>query len=343
MGNFMAKMNKIQQIRFSAGLILVGLILAVIGGIFFFSPKDDLIETTAEIMEIQEEYDAAADMTSLFAWVRYTVDGVEYEGSVGCSSSDKTGDTMEIAYRANDPGTPMNTGGNVISLVIAALGLLAAVFGITKLVKVLKTKTSDMNPMDKVDRSKASPETVEAIRNNTEEEKEYYFHYCGKLNQSYVMETPGRMPVYKADCIKFPMLKPYTYDFVNCLTGETKTHEVTHTTTVRYNSGSGPLTGFMVPACSAFDVDGENVWECIGKNGYSMESHLDGIKMNFDILHYGVKVGELKLAGTNILKDGADSKLGEIPGTGLYRVFCKESDIPMAFLCAFCVSRVEFF
>ena len=42
------------------------------------------------------------------------------------------------------------------------------------------------------------------------------------------------------------------------------------------------------------------------------------------------------------LKD-KDTALGNVPGTGLFKIYCKESDIEMVFFSAFVLSKVKFY
>ena len=113
--------------------------------------------------------------------------------------------------------------------------------------------------------------------------------------------------------------------------------------TKRYGSGSGSFSLSTVSA-SEFKIDDVNNWDYLAKLGYSVEPQRDGIKLNFDVLHYGVPVARLEAAGVNILKDDKKSVLGDkLPATGLFKVSCKDSDLEGVFAACFCVSRVEFY
>ena len=333
--------QKGSKLIFFIGLLLVGIIFTAIAGYLIFAPNDN-VETEATVIDIMSEYDISNESTVYFATVKYSVDGKEYSGKVGCSSSTKVGDTMKIAYDPSNPGVPSNVAG-AIKYVFFGIGIVAVLVGLVMTVKTAKKKSEDMNYFDKVDKSNIDPAMVEEIKNNPEPTKEYYFHWRGKLNQSYILETPDRQPICEANCEKITLAKPFIFEFVDHISGRKKTCEVTHTLTSRYGVGDGNFS-FSIPNSSSFKIDGENNWVYLGKKGYSVEPHLDGIKLNFDVLHLGVKVAELKAAGANILKDGEGSKLGEaLPATGLFKVYCKESDIPMVFMACFCASRVEFF
>ena len=92
---------------------------------------------------------------------------------------------------------------------------------------------------------------------------------------------------------------------------------------------------------SNFKIDDVNVWDILGNGGYSMEPHLNGFKSYFDIFKYGVAVAKIELAGTKAYKENASKILGDIPIKGMFKVYSKDSDIDMVFLCAFILSKVD--
>ncbi len=94
---------------------------------------------------------------------------------------------------------------------------------------------------------------------------------------------------------------------------------------------------------SNFKIDDVNVWDILGNGGYSMEPHLNGFKSYFDIFKYGVAVAKIELAGTKAYKENASKILGDIPIKGMFKVYSKDSDIDMVFLCAFILSKVDLF
>lgn len=179
-------------------------------------------------------------------------------------------------------------------------------------------------------------------QNEYETMRDYYFHWTGKLNQSYVLETPAREAVYEAICDHIGVLRPYRYTFINRKTGTSRQHKVSHTVTTGSGNGMEDSSFFIVES-SRFKIDDVDNWEYLNSLGYSVEPKRSGIRLNFDVLHHGVPVAFLEAAGVNILKDGAKNPLGDkLPGTGLYKVSCMDADLEAVFMACFCVSRVEF-
>ena len=111
--------------------------------------------------------------------------------------------------------------------------------------------------------------------------------------------------------------------------------------------GNGIIYGvtrvYSFVTSSNFKIDDVNVWDILGKEGYSLEPHFNGLKSYFDISKYGVKVAKIELAGTKAYKENANKLLGDMPIKGMFKVYAKESDIDMVFLCAFILSKVDLF
>lgn len=330
--------RKYQQLTFFIGLLIVGVVFSIVGVISLKEPKIDGIEVEAKIVNIEEEKtgeDAdGLDTYDYHVYVDYTdKDGVEHSNveSYKYSSSMKVGDTINVEYNPENPEEIVHQSliGDIIFIIV---GLVCVIVSIVKIVKTIKNK--NINEYNQVDMSKVTEGQIESIKNNKEEEKEYYFHFTGKLNQSYIMETPNRYTIYEAKCEKMGVVKDAEFTFINHITGEETKHLVGHTVEVSYND--------FITSSNA-KIDGVNVWKTIGEKGYSLEPHLNGLKTYFDVLHYGVRVGKIELAGTNILKEGKTSKLGEIPGVGLFKIYAKESDIDIIFFCGFVLSKVKFY
>ncbi len=335
---FMNKLKKYQKLRFAAGLILAGLLFTVIGAVLLSKPQKELLPVEAEVISVRSEQAAGEEQRQYFAAVRYTVDGKSYESEIGCGSTVNKGDQLSLFYDPDQPEDLSTTDSNVILYVITALGAAALAYGIYQLVKTLKTKSDELDQLDRVREENVTEEQRASVLQNTQPEREYYFHFCGKLNQSYVMETPEREEICRADCEKITLVKPTLFTFRDLRTGEVRPVEVSHTVTSRYGSGS-----FSLPVKSDFSMDGVNVWDVLAEQGYSLEMGLKGIKMNFQLKRYGIPVGRLEAAGANILRDDKQYALGDaLPGNGLYKVWCKDDDVAMAFVACFAVSRAEF-
>lgn len=224
----------------------------------------------------------------------------------------------------------------MMPVIFLGIGVVAAVVAVVLLVFAIKDKG---DKLQQVDMSKYSKEEIDAVADSNEAVNDYYFHFEGKLNQSYILETKDRKPVVTMHCDKVGVVGKFKFTFKNELTGKVTEYEVGHTVTSRSGNGS-----VMVPSKSSFKVNGQDVFKLIGSMGYSIISKIEGFKLNFDIAHLGTVVGSLVAGGVNAMNDDKKyGSLGNLPTKGVFSVKAKESDLDAVALIAFAVSRVEFF
>lgn len=336
--NILSKLRKYAKIRTLIGLFLIGVLFLVIGTFALKAPKGEKLTAEATIDRIVEE--RFGDETNYTVYLSFTdANGVRHEDlEYGAYSSGmEEGGTVTIEYEAENPEAISTPDGEFIPYIILAVGAIALIASVILGIKAVKTSADDFNELDRV---KADPQQAEAIKNSNEPMSEYYFHFTGKMNQSYIMETPQRTPVFEAICDKIGVVSDYEYTFKNHQTGVSRPCKVSHTLT----QSNGIGMGFSIATASAFKIEGKRNWDYLGELGYSIEPGIRGIKLNFDLYHYGVKVGNLEAAGVNILSDDKQYRLGDaIPGKGLYKVTCRPSDIEGAFFACFSAARTELF
>lgn len=329
--------GKIARLRFAIGLFVVGVIMAVLGGVVLSTSKGNVQYEPVEAT-ITHVYDVSSvDENKYDVEVEYYVDGVKYGGPT-MSEYSTVGDKFTVYYNVESPknfATSYTANPNLLPIVILIIGGVAIVGGVVLFVKGIKAPKDQLS---QVDMSKFSKEEIDAVANNKEPLKEYYFHFNGKLNQSYVLETTDRKPVVTMNCDKIGILSKFKFTFKNELTGKETNYEVGHTTTV--SSGAGSL---MIPCKSTFKVNGQDVLKLIASMGYSIVSKIEGLKLNFDICHLGVVVASLEAGGVNIAKGKDHGTLGNLPTQGVFTVKAKETDLDAIALIAFAVSRIEFF
>jgi len=236
------------------------------------------------------------------------------------------------------PGTWTTDSSPLTSILTGVIGVVAIVIAVIKLRKVFTTSLEEENYFNKVNTASVDPSVVEAIRKSDSPVIDCYFHYCGKLNQSYILETTDRQPVVEINCDKMGIVNDFIFTFKDHLTGKEFSSKVSHTVTSSYGSDN-----FSLVDSSYFKIDGQVIWDYIAEMGYSVEPYPDPVAFSYRIRHYGVEVTELKAAGTNILPqyEGKEG-LRDMPlGGGLFKVSCREEDAFAVAMIAFAVSRVQ--
>ncbi|GEM_PF-3467625 len=337
--------RKISTIRTYIGFLIVGLVFAAVAGWMIYQRAQvETYPVQATIQEIYVETDAEGDndYTVILDYKdKYNVahNGVAYHGF---QTGWHKGDVIEINVDVNDPENIYASGESTLIYILLVVGLGCAAWAIYGIVKAGKTKLEDMNEFDRVKKEEITPEQIEAIKNDDSPENEYYFHYTGKLGQSYVLETPSRSEQFLGRCDKMGFGFPSTYTFENCRTGSQKTSKVSATVTTRNGSGNGIGSSTVyITESSYFKIDGVKCWDVIGQLGYSFEPHLNGLHYSMTVFRYGVEVGTIDAAGSNILRDDKQYKLGNLPAKGLYVVHCRETDLEGFFMICFAMARTE--
>lgn len=341
--NFLDKLRKVQKVRFYLGLIIVGLFFLVIAVMILRAPDAELVPAEATIVEIEEGYDEMEKATTYTVYIDYEAEGNSYKHvqAPSYSSSMKVGDSMEVFYDAEDPELLSSTDSDLIVYVILAVGVLALAYGLIKVVSAVKQPAEELNEYDRVDMSKVTQAEIDEVRNSDEEKSEYFFHYAGKMNQGFVFEDKEKRTVYEARLDKFSLLKESDYTFINHLTLASRPVKIGKVISTSVGSGN---FGYRTPISSAFKIDGVNNWDYLAERGYGFDFSLKGIKPCFDVKHFGVSVAYIETAGTNIMRgEEQQSRIGDLPVNGFFRVQCRNSDIDDVFMVCVSIAKAIFY
>ncbi len=326
------------KLEYAVTLLIIGVIFIVLALIVILSPKKELISAEGVITNIESFEDLSGE-TQNQVFVSFTdPSGILHENIPypAYNSGMSVGNSVEVLCRSDSCEEIEAPMGKIVPFVFLLIGCAAAAFSLRQIVN--RKKDPSFSPFEASPSTENPAPSVNEL-NKDESVKEYYFHWTGKMNQSYILETPAREPIFEAICEQIELLKPSRYTFANRITGESRTRMISHTATTRYGKSH-----FTLVDASAFEIDGVNNWEFLHDLGYELVPRRNGIRLNFVVMKAGIAVASLEAAGTNILKDDAKNPIGDaLPGPGLYRVSCKENDIEGVFYACFCASRVEFY
>ncbi len=328
-------LRKYHKLQFALVALLVGIVFIVVSIISFGNLNKKKVEVTATITSIDVITIEEADTT-------YNV-YVTYKDAQGKTYNDvlypthqpnmKVGDTVTAYYDAEKPDTLLSNN-KFLPYIFLILGIVSVALAIFLTITTFKVSVKDANELDQVKDEQLTEENKQKVLDSANEpENVYYFHFTGKLNQSYVMETNDKKPVMEANCDKIGIVTKFKFTFVNHLTGKETPHEVSHTTTTSYDNFTDK---------SYFKIDGVNCWQYIAKEGYSLDADFkDLTHFTYTVKRYGIKVGKISTAGSNVLKEGNKDDYNLMSVQGCYVVNCKQSDLEGFFAACFILARVN--
>ena len=143
MDNIVMVLRESKVARF---LIPMGIIFIIFGIIMFVinNKHKDYIETEAVVSSAELAQEAYTDVDGNYVeatyrvFVKYSVDGKEYNQELGELSGYKKGDKITIAYDPKDPSQISQPIGVIIPTIICVAGVAALVGGIVSGVKTVK-------------------------------------------------------------------------------------------------------------------------------------------------------------------------------------------------------------
>ena len=151
-------MNKLasllRETHLARFLIPAGLMILIFGSVMIFWGKDtssyketDAVVTRADLYESADEADNHEATYTVF--VKYSVDGKEYEEEYGIFTGYKEGDSVRILYNPEDPADIAQPGNNTLmAIALIAAGLAAVIGGIISLVKAVQ-KQKELKEQEK--------------------------------------------------------------------------------------------------------------------------------------------------------------------------------------------------
>ena len=331
----MNKLRKANSVLSAVGFVVVGILFLAASVIAMLSSSGgEYAKIDATIVEIEKT--GTGEETSYQVYVDYTVDGKDYSHAPlnGWNSNMFEGDVIEVEYNTGDPTDVRTPGGTLTFLIFAAIGILAIVFGIRAAIRRSKTKTEDMDRLDRVDMSRFTQEQVESVLNNGEAKNSYYFHPEGKMTQNYLLEDSEQRIVYEAKADKLSLIKDTDYVFVNHVSGTTRPAAIGHTVSTSVGANS-----FFSTVSSSFTINGTDIWDYLSEKGFSLEMTLEGIRPIFKISRYGVALTDIVTSGVRTKNE--NSRLAKLPANGYYTFECGSSELDMLFLICFSLARID--
>jgi len=333
--------GRARKISVSITLVVVAIFLIVVGALLslFVSGTKDYLPIDATIVEITSDEEV---------YVTYQIERRVYTEKINSySSSYKVGNVLKLVYNPDNPSEIVDRP-VAMSAIFIVLGIVILIYAVFKAVrderkrKALEAVSHGEELPDERYAKYVSDVRIEDVLSgfkpssaDASEYNEYFFHYCGKLSQGHIMETPDRNPVYEARLVKFSLLGNSDYDFIDYKTGRTTPHLIGKTVTT---NADGPFPD------SGFKLDNSNIFDILQSSGYSVEWHVVNalMKMEYTLYYKGGRVGKMASAGTDVMPGVKSNKFTQnIVASGMYRVYCTEENIPIMFILALAFARSE--
>lgn len=327
--------KKFEKVRMAICFILVGVLFVVISTFGLTRPDGNFEKVDATITSITTE--GTGDDTEYTVMVKYEVDGEKFENELGTYKGNwNVGDTIECEYNVENHAEIRYGDGKLMLMAFCVIGVGAFCFGLIRLIKDIKTPSSELSQYDRV--KEIDNTEAEKIRNNNEIMQDYVFHFTGKMNQSYVMKDKNGIPVFEGNSEGVRIFKATKFEFKNLITGESSEKMIGHTISETIGTEN-----FSNTINSSFKIDGLNNWDYLASRGYGFNFSLKGIKCHYDVRHHGVNIGYIETAGTEVMNEKyKNNPLAKLPSNGIYRVQCQQSEIEMMFMICFCVTKTDF-
>ena len=143
-------MNKLftffRESLIARSLIPFGLALIVFGTITFFitNGNKDYIETEATVTKLEIEQESYTDSDGNFvpasykAYLKYTVNGSEYESDLSGTAGYKEGDVIKIFYNPNNPVEITQITSTMLPIILIIGGIAALIGGVMSGLNAIK-------------------------------------------------------------------------------------------------------------------------------------------------------------------------------------------------------------
>ncbi len=164
-----------------------------------------------------------------------------------------------------------------------------------------------------------------------------FFHFGGKMNQSYIVENKEGKVVFDVKLTKFNPVGNDVFDFINHENGKTKT--VKASKVLSANSGED---GLDFSQTSSFRIDGVNCWDYLRNHGIEIKSFFDTKTIaRYEIWQLGKNIANIYQAS---IKDPWNEGNVNIlrTGKGAYRLHINDAKLDDIVMVAFIVARVDF-
>ncbi len=311
---------------------LVMAVIAIVAGVYLtFFHSAGFVKTQATIVSIVEEPKMfESDDTTYTVTVEYVADGARYTSTLDSySPSYKEGKTINVLY---DPQNPSVVHGGSMGFGIYAMVIGVAIIA---LVAVSGAKTKQ---------AKAELEEIKARRGGTlyapsakgTDREVYFLTDVGTPKYGHRIEDKNRKVLYEAKMTKFSITTPFGFDFIDHEHGTVTPHLVGHEERTEWNS-------FLLDNHYTFDLDGEDVWKHLKRNGVSVETErMEGtVWPRYRVSRDGEEIAIIESTSQYVHEEDEEEHkvMKKLAVRGFYRIWTREENLDLVFVTTMAFAR----
>ena len=226
--------------------------------------------------------------------------------------------------------------GGIAFIVMGGIAIVVAVINVRSSVKSLKNADHPLSEEEVRANEAALNEGAPSIPNLTD--IKLFFHFGGKLNQSFFVEDKNGKVVYQCLLKKFNILGANTFEFTDVEHSYSKTIKIGKTLSTE-SEGGMPLVGDTLS--SRFKIDGVVCWEYLRMRGYEIKHFiLDKHLMRYELVKLDNVVAEIVPCNYKDPWDEECRNFFKMP-KGSYRLEIRDAKLEDVVMAAFIIYQTE--
>jgi|GEM_PF-1127230 len=232
---------------------------------------------------------------------------------------------------AENPNTTLD----IVFIIAGAAVMVVSLLFLIHTVKEFKKRKplSEEEVKANEQRIHAGEPDIQNIKN-----EKFFFHFGGKMNQSYFVEDQNGEKRFECILKKFNPVAANTYEFTDVRHNFTKTIKVGKTLTQSTEGGIIPVGAVLA---SNFKIDGVGCWDYLRNRGYEIKYFvLERPFVRFELYKFGKLVAKITPCNG---KDPFNEKSMNFlrMGEGIFRIEIIDCRLDDAVMAAFIAGRTD--
>lgn len=225
--------------------------------------------------------------------------------------------------------------GGIAFIVMGSVAILSAVFSVRRSIQTMRN-SKPLSEEEVLANEAALDEGAPSIPNLID--IKLFFHFGGKLNQSFFVEDRNGKVVYECRLKKFSLLGANTFEFTDVENSYSKIVKIGKTVSTESDGGL-PLVGDTLS--SRFKIDGVVCWDYLHSRGYEIKHYvLDRFLMRYELVKLDKVVAEILPANMKDPWNEECRNFLRMP-KGSYRLEIRDAKLEDVVMAAFIIYQTE--